>query len=391
MDLKPFPAIEAFLKSEATAGLLLMAAAVLALVVANSPLAPFYSAFLDFPLTIGLGDFALSKTLLHWINDGLMAVFFFLIGLEIKREVVAGELSTRAKAVLPVLAATGGMAGPALFYAVFNWDSTPDLRGWAIPTATDIAFALGIMALLGSRVPASLKVFLTALAVIDDLGAVLIIAIFYTADLSAMALAIAALCVIALVALNRSGVRRIDVYALVGLILWVAVLKSGVHATMAGVITALAIPAIPDARGVSPLTTLEHKLHPTVTYLILPLFAFANAGVAVAGVTRDALFHPVTLGIVFGLFFGKQAGVLAITYLSRALGWVRLPSGATTIQYYGVALLTGVGFTMSLFIGNLAFDAPENLAEVKIGVLGGSILSGIAGYIILRLSSRPNK
>lgn len=369
------------------AGLLLMAAAAAALMVANSPLATLYGALLEFPLTIGIGEFALSKTLLHWINDGLMAAFFFLVGLEIKREVVAGELSIGAKAALPLLAAAGGMAGPALIYAALNAGSPINLRGWAIPTATDIAFALGIMALLGSRIPVSLKVFLTALAVIDDLGAVLIIAIFYTADLSAVALGVAALCVIVLAVLNRGGVRRIEVYVLVGLVLWVAVLKSGVHATMAGVITALAIPASTDAKGQSPLTTLEHKLHPSVTYLILPLFAFANAGVALADITRDVLFHPVTLGIVFGLFFGKQAGVLAVTYMSRALGWVQLPDGATTSQFYGVALLTGVGFTMSLFIGNLAFMAPENLAEVKIGVLVGSILSGIAGYVILRLST----
>ena len=377
LGLKPISAIAAFIRGEATAGLLLMAAAVLALVVANSALAPLYDAFLHFPI--------LSTSLLHWINDGLMAVFFLLVGLEIKREVVGGELSTRAQAALPVLAAAGGMIGPALIYVALNKGA--DLRGWAIPTATDIAFALGILALLGTRAPQSLKIFLTALAVIDDLGAILIIAVFYTVDLSLMALAAAAACIAVLCALNLMKVRRIEIYLIIGLILWFAVLQSGVHATMAGVITALAIPAKADADGRSPLTDLEPRLHPWVTYLILPLFAFANAGVAVADVTRDVLFHPVTLGIVFGLFLGKQAGVLVVTALARAFGWVQLPAGATVTQYYGVALLTGVGFTMSLFIGNLAFIDATHLAEVKIGVLAGSILSGLAGYLILRISA----
>ena len=377
MGLKPISAIAAFIKGETTAGLLLMAAAVLALAVANSPLAPLYDTALAFPLA--------SHSLLHWINDGLMAMFFLLVGLEIKREVIGGELSTRAKAALPLLAAAGGMVGPALIYVALN--QGPELRGWAIPTATDIAFALGILALLGSRVPQGLKIFLTALAVIDDLGAILIIAVFYTADLSLMALGAAALCTVVLFGLNRMKVRRLEIYAVIGLILWFAVLQSGVHATMAGVITAMAIPADADTDGRSPLLSLEQALHPWVTYLILPLFAFANAGVAFAGLTRDALFHPVTLGIVFGLFLGKQAGVLVITALARALGWVQLPDGASVAQYYGVALLTGVGFTMSLFIGNLAFLDAAHLAEVKIGVLAGSILSGLAGYLILRLGS----
>jgi Na+:H+ antiporter, NhaA family len=325
-----------------------------------------------------------STTLLHGVNDGLMAVFFLLVGLEIKREVVAGELSTRAKAALPVLAAAGGMVGPAIIYVITNWTSPEHLRGWAIPSATDIAFALGIMALLGSRVPTSLKVFLTALAVIDDLGAIAIIALFYTADISTLALGGAALCMAALFALNRMGVRSLSFYMLVGLVLWFAVLKSGVHATMAGVITAMAIPAGEDAKGRAPLMRLEHALHPYVTYLILPLFAFVNAGVSVIGLTRDALLHPVTLGITLGLFVGKQVGVLAVTYLARAAGWVRLPVGATAFQYYGVVLLTGAGFTMSLFIGNLAFVSAENLTEVKIGVLAGSLIYGIVGYVILR-------
>ena len=377
-------AIEAFLKGEAKGGLLLMAAAALALVVANSPLADIYAGVLDLHLTIGVAPAALSKTVLHWINDGLMAVFFLLVGLEIKREVVGGELSTRAKAALPLLAAAGGMIGPAIFYVALNSGDDTTLRGWAIPTATDIAFALGIMALLGSRVPTSLKVFLTALAVIDDLGAILIIALFYTADISTTALMVAAACIAVLIALNRFGVRHVAFYLIIGLILWVSVLKSGVHATMAGVITALAIPVRPDAHGKSPLITLEHALHPSVTYLILPLFAFANAGVAVADMTRDALLHPVTLGIVLGLFLGKQVGVLCISYLARAMGWVTLPG--TALQYYGVAVLTGVGFTMSLFIGGLAFTDVAHTAEVKIGVLAGSVLSGMVAYVLLRLA-----
>ncbi len=379
MNSNPISSIQAFLKGETTAGLVLMGAAVLALIVANSPAADLYAAFLDFPL--------LSKTVLHWINDGLMAVFFFLVGLEIKREVVGGELSTRAKAALPVLAAAGGMAGPAIIYAVLNWGHSEDLRGWAIPTATDIAFALGIMALLGSRVPAALKIFLTALAVIDDLGAIAIIAVFYTADLSVTALGAAAVCTVMMVVLNRMGVRHIGVYAVLGAMLWVAVLKSGVHATMAGVITAMCVPAVKDSEGASPLLTLEHRLHPYVTFFILPLFAFANAGLSLFDLTRDAVLHPVTLGIVAGLFFGKQVGVLAIAYAARAVGWVQLPPGSSAGQFYGTALLTGVGFTMSLFIGNLAFVAPDRLTEVKIGVLGGSLLSGLAGYIFLRVGT----
>ncbi len=363
----------------AAAGVL-MAAAAMALLAANSPLAPLHAEV--------FAHVILGKTLLHWVNDGLMAVFFFLVGLEIKREVVVGELSTRAKAALPVLAAAGGMIGPALIYVLLN--EGEDLRGWAIPTATDIAFALGILALLGSRVPPALKVFLTALAVIDDLGAILIIAVFYTAELSGVALAAAGAAIAVLIALNRSGVRAIAAYVVVGLILWVCVLNSGVHATMAGVITALAVPAGEDAKGRAPLTTLEHALHPAVTFFILPLFAFANAGVGISDLSAEVLLHPVTVGIALGLFAGKQVGVLAITYVARAAGWVQLPSGVTAAQYYGTALLCGVGFTMSLFIGNLAFD--ENavrLLEVKAGVLGGSLISGIVGYFIIWASLRP--
>ena len=356
-----------------------MAAAGVALLVANSPLAPLHGEV--------FAHVVLGKTLLHWINDGLMAVFFLFVGLEIKREATVGELSTRAKAALPVLAAAGGMAGPAVIYVLLN--TGDDVRGWAIPTATDIAFALGILALLGSRVPPALKVFLTALAVIDDLGAIVIIALFYTADISGAALAGAGVCIAVLIVLNRMNVRALAAYLIVGAVLWVCVLNSGVHATMAGVITALAVPVGPDADGRAPLTTLEHALKPAVTFFILPLFAFANAGVGISDLSAEVLFHPVTVGIALGLFFGKQIGVLGITYVARAAGWVQLPAGVTAAQYYGTALLCGVGFTMSLFIGNLAFD--ENafrLLEVKTGVLGGSALSGIVGYVIILVSLR---
>lgn len=356
-----------------------MGAAVLALVVANSPLAGTYDAALHVAL--------FGKSTAHWINDGLMVVFFFLVGLEIKREILGGELSTRAKAALPLIAAVGGMAGPALIYTALNMGDAEAMRGWAVPTATDIAFALGVLALLGSRIPSALKVFLTALAVIDDLGAILIIAVFYTAQLSTLALGAAALCVAALVTLNRLGVRAIAPYVLVGLVFWLALLESGVHATVAGVITALCIPA-DQKDGQSPLAKLEGWVHPYVIYFILPLFAFANAGVALGDITTEALLDPVTLGIVLGLFFGKQAGVLGVAYAARAAGWVQLPAGATAGQFYGVALLTGVGFTMSLFIGNLAFTDDLHMTEVKIGVLAGSLLSGIAGYIIAKASTR---
>lgn len=376
----PFLGDEVFPDPDAAAAGVLMAAAGVALLVANSPLAPLHGEV--------FAHVILGKTLLHWINDGLMTIFFFVVGLEIKREVVAGELSTRSKAALPFLAAAGGMIGPALIYVLLN--EGDDLRGWAIPTATDIAFALGILALLGSRVPPALKVFLTALAVIDDVGAILIIALFYTAELSNAALAGAGVSIALLIGLNRMRVRAVAAYVVVGIILWACVLNSGVHATMAGVITAFAVPAGGDAHGKSPLLTLEHALKPAVTFFILPLFAFANAGVGITDLTAEVLLHPVTVGIAAGLFFGKQVGVLAVTYLARAAGWVQLPVGASAAQYYGTALLCGVGFTMSLFIGNLAFD--ENavrLLEVKAGVLAGSLVSGIAGYIIIWAATRP--
>lgn len=364
-----------------------MAAAVFALLLDNSPLGWLYDGLLTVPVVVQVGPLEIAKPLLLWINDGLMAVFFMLVGLEIKREVLEGELSTVEKASLPAIAAVGGMAAPAAIYAYLNWNDPVAINGWAIPAATDIAFALGVLALLGSRVPVALKVFLLAVAIIDDLGAIIIIALFYTADLSLVSLAIGAVGLAALIALNRSGVTRIGPYLIVGGIMWVCVLKSGVHATLAGVLIALTIP-MTDRRstGYSPLRELEHALHPWVAYMILPIFAFANAGVPLAGLSFADLLHPVPLGIALGLFVGKQVGVLGFTWAGAKLGLCRLPDGIGWGQIYGVACLTGVGFTMSLFIGTLAFADPEMLNNVRIGVLSGSIMSALLGYAVLRLA-----
>jgi NhaA family Na+:H+ antiporter len=318
-----------------------------------------------------------------------MAVFFLLVGLEINREVLDGEISSVSRAALPVLAAAGGMAVPAAFYLAANWGNPATTGGWAIPAATDIAFALGVLALLGKRAPASLKIFLLAIAIIDDLGAIVIIALFYTANLSLLALGLAVVGVAGLVVLNRSGVTRIAPYVLVGVFLWVCVLKSGVHATLAGVALAFAIP-LKDGRanGRGPLHDLEHALHPWVAFGILPVFAFANAGVPLAGLSWNAVLEPVTLGIILGLFFGKQIGVFVTTWIAVRAGVGRLPDGAGWIHVYGVAVLTGIGFTMSLFIGELAFPAGDQSAALRVGVLGGSLLSALIGYLVLLAASR---
>lgn len=362
-----------------------MMAAALALAVANSAAAPTYFAFLKAyvgPLSV-----------LHWINDALMAVFFLLVGLEIKREFLDGQLSTWPRRILPGIAAAGGMIAPGAVFAVLNIASPATLRGWAIPTATDIAFALGVLALLGSRVPVSLKIFLTALAIIDDLGAVAIIAAFYTADLAAFWLA-GALAVLAMLGvLNRMGIRRLSPYLALGLVLWVLVLKSGVHATLAGVALALTIPlkrspSRPDDPH-SPLHVLEHAIQPWVAFLIVPIFGFANAGVSLSGFSLEALLSPVPLGIAAGLFIGKQIGVFGTTFLAVKLGWADRPEDATWPQVYGVALLCGVGFTMSLFIGLLAFPDSQALQDqVKIGVLFGSLLSALVGSLVLLVAKR---
>lgn len=381
---KPVSAIQEFLRLEASGGIILVAVAALALILDNSALAPLYDRLLDLPFTIGLGDAALSKPLILWINDGLMAIFFLLVGLEIKREILDGELSSPSQIALPAAAALCGMAAPALVYVAFNAGDPTALRGWAVPAATDIAFALGVLALLGSRVPASLKILLMAIAVLDDLGAIVIIAIFYTEQLSPLALGLAGLAIVALVALNRLGVRRLAPYMLVGIFLWVCVLKSGVHATLAGVTVALAIPARADGHGRSPLQHLEHALHPWVAYAILPIFAFANAGVSLAGISLASFAQPVALGIAAGLFIGKQVGIFVGVGLMVLLKLARMPAEATWPMIYGVAVLCGIGFTMSLFIGTLAFDEGF-AAQVRLGVLSGSILSALLGYCLLRL------
>ena len=378
--------IQDFLKYETSAGFVLMFVAAFALIANNSPLSGFYSSFLSTPVEIQFGTFEIAKPLLLWINDGLMAIFFFLVGLEIKREVLEGELSSMDKASLPIFAAIGGVVFPALVFLYFNYSDPVFAQGWAIPAATDIAFALGILALVGSRAPVSLKILLLAVAIIDDLVAIIIIALFYTQDLSLVALAYGGLGVLGLVILNRMGTMRITPYALIGLFVWACVLKSGVHATLAGVVTALAIPLrAKDPNNSSPLHRAEHGLHIWVAFLILPLFAFANAGVSLAGITLSDLLAPLPLGIALGLFLGKQIGVFCLSWIAVKLGLAKLPTGATWPQVYGIACLTGVGFTMSLFIGTLAFEGDETLNAVRLGVLMGSIASGVLGFTLLRL------
>lgn len=381
-------ALRRFLKLEAAGGLILMGCAVLAFIASNSALSPLYDAFLNVPGQVRVGELDIQKPLLLWVNDLWMAVFFFLVGLEIKRELLEGSLSTRETLMLPCVAALGGMVAPALIYAGINWGDSVALRGWAIPAATDIAFALGVLALLGSRVPIALKVFLTAVAIVDDLGAIIIIALFYTADLNLTSLGLAAAGVLALIIANRSGVRAVPVYLAIGLFMWVCVLKSGVHATLAGVATALAIPlAGAKPEDESPLKSLEHSLHPLVAFLILPTFAFANAGVSLAGVQWSAMLQPVTLGIACGLVFGKVIGVFGASWIAIKLGMTRLPDGANFKALFGVSLLCGIGFTMSLFIGTLAWeeDAGSMAVAVRLGVLGGSIIAAVLGYLWLRM------
>jgi NhaA family Na+:H+ antiporter len=379
-----------FLEGEASSGILLMAAAVVALVWANLA-GDSYAKVWDTRLTIGLEPVMLSKPLLLWINDGLMAVFFLLVGLEIKREILRGELASPRRAVLPVVAAMGGMLAPAAIYAALNLGG-PGAPGWGIPMATDIAFALGALALLGPRVAPSLRVFLTAVAIADDLGAVIVIAVFYTADLALTALLAAAIVVVALVALGRLGVRHAAPYVLLGLALWIAVLKSGVHATIAGVLLAFTIPASsgPDGRNAPPslLQRLEHALEPWTAFAIMPIFALANAGVQVSGDLVSAVLDPVALGVVLGLVIGKQIGVAASCWLLVRFGLASLPSRATWRQLYGIALLCGIGFTMSLFIATLALGDAEQLTAAKVGILTGSVISGVAGYLVLATVGR---
>ena len=392
--------LQEFLRLEAAGGLVLMAAATLALLIANSPVAGHYTALLELPLEVRLGALELAKPLSLWINDGLMAVFFFLVGMELKREVVEGHLSSWRQASLPAFAAVGGMLAPASLYAVLNWGDAVAMKGWAIPTATDIAFALGVLSLLGSRVPTALKAFLLSVAIFDDLGAIIVIALFYTAKLSLAALAVAAGLIVVLALLNRLGVTRTAAYVLVGIPLWIAVLKSGVHATLAGVVLAMFIPLrgsatspSPDA-PLSPLRHLEHTLHPWVAFGVLPVFAFANAGVPLMGLSINDVAHPVPLGIVGGLFLGKQIGILTLCWLATRLRLASLPEEVNWWQLHGTALLCGIGFTMSLFIASLATEQGGDAAQLgleRLGILLGTFLSGVAGYLVLRaaLSRRP--
>ena len=378
-----------FFKLEAASGLVLLIAAIIALIISNSSLSELYFHSLEQYLFIGINDFGLKLSVHHWINDALMAIFFFFVTLEIKREFIQGELSNLKKALLPIIAAVGGMLVPALFYIIINYGNPETLNGWAIPSATDIAFSLGILSLLGSRVPISLKIFLTALAIIDDLGAILIIAFFYSGDLSISYLCLIIISYILLLILNKFGVKKFLPYLIVGLFMWFFTYKSGIHATIAGVLLASAIPHRKKDKDFSLLIKLEHSISPYVAFVIMPLFAFANAGVSLSGVTISSLMQPVPLGILMGLFFGKQIGVMLFSYISVKLNLAQMPNNSNWLSIYGVSILTGIGFTMSLFVGNLAFiENTQYIDGVKIGVLSGSLLSTIMGYFLLLLTSK---
>ena len=376
-------------KADLFGGIALGIATLAALSIANSPLGPQYSALIHATAEFRIGSIGLSKSLEHWINDGLMAIFFLLVGLEIKREVIEGSLAGVQKAALPVVAAIGGFVVPTVLYAALNWGDASALRGWAVPAATDIAFAIGICALLGRAVPASLKMFLLALAIIDDLMAIIVIAIFYTDDLSTPALLLGGIGIVGLVALNLLNVRKPSLYAVVGVFTWVCVLKSGVHATLAGVAVGFAIP-LARQEGESLLEQVEHALKPWVSYAIVPIFAFANAGVPLVGISLSSLTAPIPLGIIAGLFVGKQLGVFGAAVAAIKLRIAKLPEGASSAQLYGIAVLTGVGFTMSLFIGTLAFEDENLMAQVRIGVLAASIVSGLVAWLVLFIAARPH-
>ncbi len=378
--------IESYLKKESASGIILMFAAILAMIFANSPWAHWYDMLLDIPVVVAIGSLEIAKPLLLWINDGLMAFFFFLIGLELKRECLEGNLSQPGQIILPAIAAVGGMAIPAVFYAALNFDNPSALSGWAIPTATDIAFALGILAIIGSKVPLQLKVFLTSLAIFDDLGAIVIIAVFYTEQLSMVSLVFASSMLAILFALNRLNTTSTTPYIFVGIILWVAVLKSGVHATLAGVVLAFFIPIEGKDGEESPLKALEHNLHFTVAFFVLPIFAFANAGISLDGIGMAQVMSPVPLGIILGLFLGKQLGVFGFCFVAIKLGFAKLPENVNWTLLYGIALLCGVGFTMSLFIGSLAFEQASDipLHKDRLGIVVGSLLSGLLGYFVIK-------
>lgn len=387
-NLSPITSVlRRFMKLESASGILMLTAAIIAMLAANSPLADLYSELLDITVAVQVGALSISKPLLLWVNDGLMAVFFFLIGLEIKREVMEGELSSVSQIVLPAVGALGGMIIPASIYIWMNRGDPIALDGWAIPVATDIAFALALLSVFGNRVPTALKVFLLTLAIFDDLAAIVIIAIFYSGDLSLGALLIGAIALIIAIIMNKTGVTRTSGYILLGVVLWIAVLKSGVHATLAGVVIAFCIP-MRDKQGNSPLSDLENNLHSPVVFVILPLFAFANAGLSLAGLSIEDLAHPVTLGVISGLFIGKALGILGFVGLGVALRFVQIPKNVNWIQLLGVAFACGIGFTMSLFIAGLAFEhgSDDYYSGDRLGILVGSILSALVAFVLLHIS-----
>ncbi|MDX8376949.1 MAG: Na+/H+ antiporter NhaA [Mariprofundales bacterium] len=384
--------IDEFIKKESASGILLIFATILALILSNSIMSSLYMLFLHLPVEIRIGSLSLEQSLYHWVNDGLMVIFFLLIGLEVKREILEGHLSSLSQVALPGIAAIGGMIVPAGIFLFFNQNDAIAIKGWAIPTATDIAFALGILSLLGKRVPVSLKIFLMALAIIDDLGAIVIIAIFYTTQISTLAIIVATISVLILMTLNFLGVSRKAAYFIVGTVLWISVLKSGVHATLAGVILAFTIPLNAkdeNKQAISPLKEIEHNLHVWVAFLILPLFAFVNAGVNITEISFNQMSESVPLGILLGLFIGKQVGVFGFSWIAIKLKIAKLPRGSSWLQLYGVSVLTGIGFTMSLFITSLAFE-DDSLFQYtdKLAILIGSGVSGIVGYLILKSAKK---
>ena len=382
--------IRNFVKLESSSGILLLIAGLLALALSNSSVAEIFDDILHLKLNFGINSELFYKSIQHWINDGLMVIFFFVVGLEIKREYLEGELSMPSQAILPVIAAVGGMAVPAFFYLLFNFNEPLTIRGWAIPSATDIAFSLGVLSLLGKRVPISLKIFLMAIAIIDDLGAIIIIALFYSSNLEILFLLYVFIILFILYLYNKSNTQNILVYAVLGFFLWIFIQEAGIHATISGVLLAMFIPH-KKLKQNSLLTCVENKLHPWVAYLIMPLFALANAGVYLGDVSLKSLANPVPLGIMTGLFFGKQIGVFFTTFLLIKMGYARLPSGANWIQMYGIAALTGIGFTMAMFINFLAFaNADSYISEAKIGILIASFASAIIGYILLNFKSSRN-
>jgi NhaA family Na+:H+ antiporter len=383
--------ITRFLKLETSGGIVLMVAAGVALILANTPLEPFYALLIDTPVEIRIGGLEIAKPFVLWNNDGLMAIFFFLVGLELKRELIEGELSNKRNIILPGVGAIGGMLVPALIYSYFNAGDAVAMKGWAIPAATDIAFALGILSLLGSRVPTNIKIFLTSLAIFDDIGAIIIIALFYTDKISVAALVVVACCIPILAIMYRRNIESKSAYVMIGVVMWVAMLKSGVHATLAGVILAMFIPMKSKKRiDYSPLKSMEHDLHFAAAYIILPVFAFTNAGIRVIGLGVEEIFHSVPLGIALGLFFGKQLGIFSLCWFAIKVKVTSLPNGMSWSSLYGAAALCGVGFTMSLFIASLAFEETgvNLLFDERLGIILGSLASGVFGYLLLRRSLR---